>query len=56
MEVTIDSKGNIVPKPNGLGRWHSPRRYECAHEDCTNPATILSSVGKAHNCCTEHEE
>jgi len=66
-ETTIDSKGNIVPKPYGYGRWHSPRKYGCAHRGCQNPATILARLGseeftteagelttKAHNCCGEH--
>ena len=52
---TIDAKGNIVPKPYGKGRWHSPRVFKCHHDNCETPAAILSGAGKAHNCCGTHD-
>lgn len=57
---TIDSKGNITPKPYGISRWASPRVYDCEHtEDCSNPAQFLhrkvANIGKSHNCCGSHE-
>jgi hypothetical protein len=51
---TIDSKGNIVPKPTGPSRWASPRKYACKHVGCNRAAVTLSSVGRAHNCCGTH--
>lgn len=60
---TINSKGEIVEAPYGLGRWHSPRTYGCAHTDCANPATVLKTANahtdtdtpaNAHNCCGTH--
>ncbi len=62
---TINSKGEIVEKPYGAGRWASPRTYSCAHDDCPLPAAVLKAAGshpaqddaavaKAHNCCGRH--
>lgn len=60
---TIAANGEIVPKPYGAGRWHSPRRYDCAHDGCDQPATIVAAadsheladgVSKTHNCCGNH--
>lgn len=61
--LTINSKGEIVPKPYGPSRWASPRVRPCAHPDCPNPASVLkaadahtgdATVTKAHNCCGGH--
>lgn len=52
---TIDSAGNIVPKPNGVSRWSSPKRYDCTHDDCPDAAVVLRT-NPAHNCCANHEE
>jgi hypothetical protein len=53
---TIDSKGNIMPKPYGGSRWASPKNYNCNHEDgCLNPATVLNAIPSVHNCCNQHE-
>ena len=56
-KLTIDSAGNVIPRPYGASRWANQRVRECAHE-CNNPATVLlyKDVVKAHNCCGEHEE
>lgn len=56
-ERTIDSAGNIIPRPYGVSRWSTPRRYGCGHNiDCTNAAVKVSSANKVHNCCGTHEE
>lgn len=59
---TIAANGEIIDKPYGYGRWHSPRRYGCAHDGCPNPASTLvradvhdvNGAAKAHNCCDSH--
>lgn len=53
---TIDSAGNVVPKPNGVSRWANPRRYNCGHGGCEIAAVRLDMSTKAHNCCGTHEE
>jgi hypothetical protein len=53
--LTIDHSGNIVPKPYGAGRWHSPRLYNCVHDECENTAVITARKPTAHNCCGNHE-
>lgn len=59
----------IAPPPldapkYGLGRYHSPRRYGCAHTGCTGAASTLARSGahevapgnfKTHNCCGDHD-
>lgn len=63
---TIAANGEIVPKPYGYGRWHSPRRYGCAHVGCGGAAATLVRAGThpvddrtdtrpVHNCCGQHE-
>lgn len=56
--LTIDAKGNVIPKPTGPSRWANPKRYECSHEDCDESAKTLSPIDGAHNCCGSwhHEE
>lgn len=49
--LTIDAKGNIVPKPYGVSRWANPRRYECSHDDCDEQSIRVSTDGCVHNCC-----
>jgi hypothetical protein len=63
---TINSRGEIVTPPYGVGRWSSPKKYACAHRDCAHQATILMRANahgdavsdhatqKAHNCCGTH--
>lgn len=60
---TIAANGEIISKPYGMGRWHSPRHYGCAHPGCDGAAEITarsgdheSAPGKngAHNCCGAH--
>ena len=60
---TIAANGEVIDKPYGPGRWHSPRRYGCAHEGCTGAAEITARSGdhevapdstRAHNCCGTH--
>jgi hypothetical protein len=65
---TINSKGEIVPKPYGPSRWASPRIRPCVHSSdgipCENPAAITARTGAhaidetgkdtAHNCCGTH--
>lgn len=61
---TINSKGEIVAAPYGPSRWASPKKYACAHGECTHPAATLKPAGthtegddattKAHNCCGRH--
>jgi hypothetical protein len=57
-QQTINSRGEIVSKPYGSSRWATPKKYPCAHKDCTVPATVLRTasahpeqVDKTHNCC-----
>lgn len=64
---TIAANGDVVAKPYGLGRWHSPRRYACAHVGCGRESRSLAPGGRhvvlradgeatdrAHNCCGSH--
>lgn len=59
---TIAANGEVVAKPYGAGRWHSPRRYGCAHSGCEGSASMLvrgdahdvDGQARAHNCCGEH--
>lgn len=59
---TIAANGEVIPKPYGLGRWHSPRRYGCGHDGCTGPAEVLAradshpvdGANRSHNCCGSH--
>lgn len=66
---TIDSKGNIVPKPYGVSRWANPRFYHCEHfgyNGCDNAAQIYyrkvagvetnHGINESHNCCNKHGE
>lgn len=52
----------------GLDRFHSPRRYGCAHTGCDGAASTLARAGehdvvdengatstRTHNCCGDHD-
>ena len=70
MTDTPPSKPIVAPPPlstgpkYGLDRFHSPRRYGCAHHGCPGAASTLARAGdhevltsdgsthsKTHNCC-----
>ena len=53
--LTIDSAGNIVPRPNGYSRWTNHRKFACKHEGCDKAAVATVVSPKAHNCCADHE-
>lgn len=55
VSYTIDSNGNVVPKPYGPSRWANEKKYDCQHEeDCENAAILLVQGPWPHNCCAQH--
>lgn len=48
----------------GRDRFHSPRRYTCAHDECPGVATTLARADahevngqtRTHNCCGDHDQ
>lgn len=53
-EKTIDAYGNIINKPYGSSRWISPKKFDCAHDECDHAAVVLKT-NPVHNCCNQHE-
>lgn len=50
--LTINSRGEIGPKPYGPSRWASPRTYTCAHPGCRFPASVFKPAN-AHAATTD---